>query len=321
VRAGQVLRKLRGAALLVVAVFVFNFFLFRVVDRDPLARFRRSKLSLQQRTDLIERFGLAGNKWEQFTKYVSTSLRGDFGRSFESRQPVSTEIWQRLPNTLWLVGISTVLTVALGLWIGSRAGWRRGSQFDKISTSATMVLYATPEFFLGMLMLSYLATRAGWFPTGGVRDIVGNETGVAAVVDRLRHLALPIATLTLGYLGSYSLIMRTAMLDTAGEDYLVTARAKGLRDHDVMRRHAVPNALLPSVSQIAIGFGFVIGGAITTETVFSYPGLGLLTFESIEKKDLPMLQALFLFSTIAVVLFNAAADLTLGLLDPRVREE
>ena len=149
----------------------------------------------------------------------------------------------------------------------------------------------------------------------------GNETGFAAIVDRLRHLALPVATLTLGYLGSYSLIMRTAMLDTAGEDYLVTARAKGLRDHDIMRRHAVPNALLPSVSQIAIGFGFVIGGAITTETVFSYPGLGLLTFDSIEKKDLPMLQALFLFSTIAVVLFNAAADLTLGLLDPRVRDD
>jgi peptide/nickel transport system permease protein len=312
---------LRDAAVLVVMVFIFNFFLFRVVDRDPLARFRRSRLSPEQRNALIERFGLNGSKWEQFTKYVSATLHGDFGRSFESKQLVSTEIWRRLPNTLWLVGISTLLTVALGLWIGSRAGWRRGSQFDRVTTSATMVLYATPEFFLGMLMLSYLATRAGWFPTGGVRDIVGAPSGVDAVVDRLHHLALPVATLTLGYLGSYSLIMRTAMLDTAGEDYLVTARAKGVRDLDIMRRHAVPNALLPSVSQIAIGFGFVIGGAITTETVFSYPGLGLLTFQSIEKKDLPMLQALFLISTIAVVVFNVAADLTLGILDPRIRED
>jgi peptide/nickel transport system permease protein len=312
---------LRDAAVLVVMVFIFNFFLFRVVDRDPLARFRRSRLSPAQRNALIERFGLNGSKWEQFTKYVSATLHGDFGRSFESKQLVSTEIWRRLPNTLWLVGISTLLTVALGLWIGSRAGWRRGSKFDRVTTSATMVLYATPEFFLGMLMLSYLATRTGWFPTGGVRDIVGAPSGVGAVVDRLHHLALPVATLTLGYLGSYSLIMRTAMLDTAGEDYLVTARAKGVRDLDIMRRHAVPNALLPSVSQIAIGFGFVIGGAITTETVFSYPGLGLLTFQSIEKKDLPMLQALFLISTIAVVVFNVAADLTLGILDPRIRED
>jgi peptide/nickel transport system permease protein len=302
-------------------VFIFNFVLFRIVDRHPLARFRRSKLSAEQKADLIERFGLAGSKWEQFTKYVSGTLRGDFGRSFETKQPVSTEIWKRVPNTLWLVGISTVLTVALGLWIGARAGWRRGSRYDKVTTSATMVLYATPEFFLGMLLLSYLATRAGLFPTGGVRDIVAGETGLAALVDRLHHLALPVATLTLGYLGSYSLIMRTAMLDTAGEDYLVTARAKGLRDHDVMRRHAVPNALLPSVSQIAIGFGFVIGGAITTETVFSYPGLGLLTFQSIEKRDLPMLQALFLISTIAVVLFNVAADLALTVLDPRIEED
>jgi peptide/nickel transport system permease protein len=314
------LRKLRDAVLLIAAVFVFNFFLFRVVDRDPLARFRRSKLSLQQREDLIERFGLTGSKLEQFTKYISATIRGDFGRSFETRQSVASEIWTRLPNTLWLVGISTVLTVTFGLWIGSRAGWRRGSRFDRISTGGTMVLYATPEFFLGMLMLSFFATRLGWFPTGGVRDIVGSKTGVAALVDRVHHLVLPVATLTLGYLGSYSLIMRTAMLDTAGEDYLVTARAKGLRDDDIMRRHAVPNALLPSVSQIAIGFGFVIGGAITTETVFSYPGLGLLTFQSIEKKDLPMLQALFLLSTIAVVLFNVAADLTLGVLDPRVEQ-
>lgn len=319
-KSGLLLRKLRDAALLIAMVFVFNFFLFRVVDRDPLPRFRRSKLSLQQREDLIERFGLTGSKWEQFTKYISSTVRGDFGRSFETRQSVASEIWARLPNTLWLVGISTVLTVSFGLWIGSRAGWRRGSRFDKFSTDATMVLYATPEFFLGMLMLSFFATRLGWFPTGGVSDIVADESGFAALVDRLHHLVLPVATLTLGYLGSYSLIMRTAMLDTAGEDYLVTARAKGLRDDDIMRRHAVPNTLLPSVSQIAIGFGFVIGGAITTETVFSYPGLGLLTFQSIEKKDLPMLQALFLLSTIAVVLFNVAADLTLGVLDPRVEQ-
>jgi peptide/nickel transport system permease protein len=320
-RLGRVGRKLRDAALLVVVVFIFNFFLFRIVDRNPLARFRRSKLSPEQRDDLIRRFGLGGSKWEQFVKYVSRTLHGDFGRSFESKQPVSSEIWSRMPNTLLLVGISTVLTVLLGLWIGARAGWRRGSRYDKVTTSSTMVLYATPEFFLGMLLLSYLATRAGLFPTGGVRDIVGHPSGFAGIIDRARHLVLPVATLTLGYLGSYSLIMRTAMLDTAGEDYLVTARAKGLRDRDVMRHHAVPNALLPSVSQIAIGFGFVIGGAITTETVFSYPGLGLLTFDAIRTTDLPLLQALFLFSTLAVVLFNAAADLTLGFLDPRIEED
>jgi peptide/nickel transport system permease protein len=315
------LQKIRGSFLLLVFVLIFNFFLFRVVDRDPLAKYRgRSKLTPEQRETLIAQFGLDGSKWEQFTAYVKNTFRLDFGRSFDSRRLVSSEIWDRLGPTLLLVGISTVLTIGIGLWIGIRAGWRRGSRFDKASTATTMVLYATPEFFLGMLFLAFLAGRAGWFPTGGVRDVSGDLSGFEAVLDRIHHLVLPVATLTLGYLGSYALVMRTSMLDTSGEDYLVTARAKGLRDVDVMKRHAVPNALLPSVSLIAISFGFVIGGAITTETVFSYPGLGLATADAIRNTDLPMLQGLFLFSTAAVIVFNLLADLLYGVLDPRVKQ-
>ena len=315
-----VVRKLADAIVLLAMVLVFNFFLFRVFDRDPLARYRgRSKLSTDQRAAIIKRFGLDGSKWDQFTRYMSRTLRGDFGRSFDSTKPVSREILDSLPNTLLLVGISTVLTIGIGLWIGIRAGWMRGGRFDKVSTPATMALYGTPEFFLGMLFLAFLGAKLGWFPTGGVRDPAANYSGFDAIVDRARHLVLPVATLTLGYLGSYSLIMRTSMLDTLREDYLTTARAKGLRDRDVMRRHAVPNALLPSVSLIAIGFGFIIGGAITTETVFSYPGLGLATYQAIGNTDLPMMQALFMFSSVAVIAFNIFADVVLTILDPRIR--
>ena len=314
------IRKLIDAVVLLAMVLVFNFFLFRVVDRDPLARYRgRSKLSPEQRAAIIKRFGLDGSKWDQFVTYMSRTVRGDFGRSFDSTKPVKDEILAALPNTLTLVGISTVLTIGIGLWIGIRAGWRRGSSFDKITTPVTMALYGTPEFFLGMLFLAFLGARLGWFPTGGVSDPAAEYTGFAAVVDRARHLVLPVATLTLGYLGSYSLVMRTSMLDTLREDYLTTARAKGLRDRDVMRSHAVPNALLPSVSLIAIGFGFIIGGAITTETVFSYPGLGLETYEAINNNDLPMMQALFMFSSIAVIVFNIFADVVLTFLDPRIK--
>ncbi|HEX3090651.1 MAG TPA: ABC transporter permease [Ilumatobacteraceae bacterium] len=313
-------RKMIDALVLLAMVLVFNFFLFRVVDRDPLARYRgRSKLSQEQRAAIIHRFGLDGSKWDQFVQYISHTLRGDFGRSFDTTKPVGQEILAALPNTLLLVGISTVLTIGIGLWIGIRAGWRRGSTFDKVSTPATMALYGTPEFFLGMLFLAFFGARLGWFPTGGSVDPAGSYTGFAAIVDRARHLVLPVATLTLGYLGSYSLVMRTSMLDTLREDYLTTARAKGLRDNDVMRRHAVPNALLPSVSLIAIGFGFIIGGAITTETVFSYPGLGLETYQAIGNNDLPMMQALFMFSSIAVIVFNIGADMVLTILDPRIR--
>jgi peptide/nickel transport system permease protein len=313
-------RKGVDAVVLLAMVLVFNFFLFRIVDRDPLARYRgRSKLSQEQRAAIIKRFGLDGSKWDQFIRYISRTLRGDFGRSFDSTQPVSREILDRLPNTLLLVGVSTVLTIGIGVWLGIRSGWQRGGRFDKISTPLSMALYGTPEFFLGMLFLAFLGAKLGWFPTGGVTDPAANYTGFAAVVDRVRHLVLPVATLTLGYLGSYSLVMRTSMLDTLQEDYLTTARAKGLRDRDVMRRHAVPNALLPSVSLIAIGFGFVIGGAITTETVFSYPGLGLATYDAIGNNDLPMMQALFMFSSLAVILFNVGADIVLSMLDPRIR--
>ena len=315
-----VVRKLADAVVLLAMVLVFNFFLFRIVDRDPLARYRgRSKLSQEQRAAIIKRFGLDGSKWDQFVRYMSRTIRGDFGRSFDSTKPVSREILDSLPNTLLLVGISTVLTIGIGLWIGIRAGWMRGGRFDKISTPATMALYGTPEFFLGMLFLAFLGAKLGLFPTGGVTDPAGHYTGFSALVDRARHLVLPVATLTLGYLGSYSLVMRTSMLDTLREDYLTTARAKGLRDRDVMSRHAVPNALLPSVSLIAIGFGFIIGGAITTETVFSYPGLGLATYRAIGNTDLPMMQALFMFSSIAVIVFNVFADVVLTFLDPRIR--
>ena len=315
-----VIKKLIDAIVLLSMVLVFNFFLFRVVDRDPLTRYRgRSKLSPEQRTAIIKRFGLDGSKWDQFVRYIERTLHGDFGRSFDTTRPVASEILDRLPNTLLLVGISTVLTIAIGIWMGIRAGWQRGGRFDSIATPISMALYGTPEFFLGMLFLAFLGAKFGWFPTGGVLNPSGHYTGFSAIVDRARHLVLPVATLTLGYLGSYSLVMRTSMLDTLREDYLTTARAKGLRDRDVMRRHAVPNALLPSVSLIAIGFGFIIGGAITTETVFSYPGLGLATYEAIGNTDLPMMQALFMFSSVAVIAFNIFADVVLTFLDPRIR--
>ena len=313
-------KKFVGSFVLLVCVLIFNFFLFRIVDRDPLAKYRgRSKLTPEQKESLIKQFGLDGSKWEQFVAYVKNTAKLDFGRSFDSRRLVTNEIAGRLAPTLLLVGISTVVTIAIGLWIGMRAGWKRGSGFDKASTASTMVLYSTPEFFLGMLFLTYLGSRTGWFPIGGIRDITANYSGLEAMIDRAHHLVLPVLTLTLGYLGSYALVMRTSILDTAGEDYLVTARAKGLRDSDVMKRHAVPNALLPSVSLIAISFGFILGGAITTETVFSYPGLGYATYTAIGNSDLPMLQGLFLFSSAAVILFNLIADLLYGVLDPRVR--
>ncbi len=317
--ARYVVRRVIGAVGMLAFVLVFNFFLFRVVDSDPLAKYRGRVLGVEKRAELIERFGLDGTKWEQFWRYVSQTVRLQFGYSVDSGQRVIDEIADALPNTLILVGISTTITVVVGLWMGARSGWKPGSSFDRGATGFSMFFYAMPEFWLGMLLLVFAASKTGWFPTGGVRDLTRDPTGVSMIADRAHHLVLPTITLVLAYLGSYALVMRTSMLETLGEDYLTVARAKGLRDVDVMRRHAVPNALLPSVSLIAISFGFVIGGAITTETVFSYPGVGLQTFDAIQNNDLPMLQALFFLSSAALIVANLAADLLLGVLDPRIR--
>ena len=314
-------RRLFGALGMLAFVLVFNFFLFRIVDSDPLSKYRGRVLTAEKRQEIIAKFGLDGSKWEQFVRYVKQTARLDFGYSTDSGQRVWKLILAALPNTLLLVGISTVITVALGLWIGAKAGWRRGSGFDKSSTGVAMVLYAMPEFWLGMLLLVFVGAKTGWFPTGGVRDLTRHLSGFPMVRDRAEHLVLPVLTLVLAYVGSYSLVMRSSILETVGEDYLTVARAKGLRDDEVMRHHAVPNALLPSVSLIAIGFGFVIGGAITTETVFSYPGLGLATSAAIKKDDLPMLQALFMLSSTALIFANLGADLIYGYLDPRIRRE
>jgi peptide/nickel transport system permease protein len=314
-------RRLVSALGMLAFVLVFNFFLFRIVDSDPLAKYRGRVLTAEKRQEIIAKFGLDGSKWEQFVRYIKQTVQLDFGYSTDSGQRVWSVIKQLLPNTLWLVGLSTVITVALGLWLGAKAGWRRGSRFDKVSTGSSMVLYAMPEFWLGMLLLVFLGARTGWFPTGGVRDLTRNLSGLPALMDRLRHLFLPVLTLVLAYLGSYSLIMRSSILETVREDYLTVARAKGLRDHEVLRHHAVPNALLPSVSLIAIGFGYVVGGAITTETVFSYPGLGLATSDAIKNNDLAMLQALFFLSSAALIVANLVADLLYGYLDPRIRRE
>jgi peptide/nickel transport system permease protein len=176
-----------------------------------------------------------------------------------------------------------------------------------------------PDFWLGMLLLSFFAVTLGWFPVGGIEDASSNATGVAHVVDQAKHLFLPCLTLTLAYLGEYALVMRSSLLDTMREDYLVLARAKGMREVAVRNRHAVPNALLPVVTLTAINFGFVLSGAIAVETIFSWPGLGLATYDALNGPDLPMLQGLFLLFSAAVIVFNLIADLLYAYLDPRVR--
>jgi peptide/nickel transport system permease protein len=313
------LRKVAGSLATLTFVLAFNFVLFRAIG-DPVKLLTRSQthLDAEEADRLRQEFGLDKNLFSQFLGYIPDTLTGKLGTSFISGRPVSEVVGERVSKTVLLVGVSTVLSVVLGMLAGIRGAWRRGSAFDRSSLLGSLVFYSMPEGWLGMLLLVAFAGALGWFPSGGYQS--GTEyTGLAHANDVLKHLVLPCLTLTLGYIGEYAIIMRSSLLEVLDEDYIQTARAKGLRDDVVRRRHAVPNALLPTLALVFYSFGFVLGGAIIVEAVFSYPGLGLLEFQAIESSDFPVIQAVFLLSSAAVIVFNLAADVLYGYLDPRIR--
>jgi peptide/nickel transport system permease protein len=222
--------------------------------------------------------------------------------------------------TVLLVGTATILMMVIGLYMGIRGGWSRGSRFDNGSMGASLLFYSMPDFWLAMMLLIVFSTTLGWFPSGGYSTPNADLTGMAHIVDVANHMFLPVVTLTIAYVGEYYLVMRSSLLDVMGEEYITTVRAKGIREGKVLWQHAVRNAMLPTISVIALSLGFVIGGAIVVEVVFSYPGLGLLTFQALDSQDFLMLQGLFLFFTLAILVSNLIADLLYSWFDPRVRE-
>jgi peptide/nickel transport system permease protein len=308
-----------GSLLTLVFVLIFNFFLFRVVQTDPIgSMFRGRNIPAETLDNLRVSFGLDKPIGTQFFLYLRETAQLNLGISYQGRQPVWNEILSRIPATLALVGVSAVLSAIIGTVGGIVAAWRRNTWKDHTITSSTMLFYSMPDFWLGMILLVLFAVTLGWFPVGGIVDAGSTATGISLLLDQLHHLFLPALTLTLAYLGEYTLVTRSSLLDVMGEDYLTVARAKGLRDVVVRNRHAVPNALLPVVTLTAINFGFVLSGAIAVEAVYSWPGLGKATADAIRGPDLPMLQGLFLLFSAAVIFFNLIADLAYAWLDPRV---
>jgi len=212
-----------------------------------------------------------------------------------------------------------VLSIVLGLWIGQRAAWKRGSLFDKGQTGLALIFWSVPTFWLGLLALMVFAVGLDLFPTGGMTSPGGVDGFLPGVLDVAHHLVLPCLTMVAVVYAQYLMVMRSSLLEEMSADYLTTARAKGLREDLVRRRHAVPNALLPTVTIVFLHLGLVVAGAVTVETVFSWPGLGLLTYQALAVPDIPLLQGTLIVLSVAVVLMNVLADLGYRLLDPRVR--
>ena len=320
-RSGKyLLRKVLHSLATLAFVLAFNFVLFRAIG-DPVKLLTRSSVHLDpaEQALLREEFGIDDPLPQQFVNYLGDSLRGEFGYSFISGRPVMDSIVQRVGPTLLLVGTATVLSTLLGIVIGIKGAWRRGSAFDTGSLLGSLTLYSMPEGWLGMILLITFAGTLGWLPAGGIES-TDELTGIAHLLDIAKHLVLPCLTLTLGYIGEFAIIMRSSLLEVMGEDFVLTARAKGVRDKDVRRRHAVPNALLPTFTLAFYSVGFILGGAVIVEQVFSWPGLGQLTYAAIQGSDYPVIQAVFLLSSAAVIFFNLLADILYGYLDPRVKE-
>ncbi|MEW1720780.1 ABC transporter permease [Streptomyces sp. NPDC093109] len=313
--------KLGGAAVSLLAVLVTSFFLFRIVPGDPVrAMTHGMPTSPEQMATLRKQFGLDLPLWQQFTEYCARALTGDLGISYQFRAPVGELIAEKLPATLLLTGVAVVIYSALGLWLGTRSAWHSGGLGDRITTGVALILWSVPAFWLGLLLIIFFSVGIGpvpgMFPTGGMES--GNSSGFGYVLDVAHHLVLPVVTLVAVGYAQTLLVMRSSLLDEMGSDYLTTARAKGLRDALVRRRHAVPNALLPTVTMVFINLGHVAAGSILVETVFSWPGLGGLFYQALSVPDLPLVQGLFVVFAGAMILMNLLADLLYPLLDPRV---
>lgn len=323
---GYLLGKVAQAFLTLLFVLVFNFVLFRVMPGDPASLLLRGTAAYNPQNVAAERARLGLDKpiLVQFGRYMADTFRLEFGDSFIYQgQKVSQVIGQRMWPTVLLVGTSTIASIAIGLLIGIWGGWRRGSWLDYGSLGFTLFVYAMPEFWFGMLVLMAFAGGVGpfpaIFPTGGYDTVGADLTGFAHAIDVLNHMVLPFSVLTIAYLGEYAIIMRNSLIDVMADDFVMTARAKGVREQQVLWRHVVPNALLPTWTITMLSLGFVFGGAITIEYVFSWPGLGWLTVQAIEAKDYAVLQTLFLIFSAAVIVANLIADVTYMYLDPRVR--
>jgi len=322
--SAYLVRRLASAAITILLIVFINFLLFRAMPGSPERIILRGvpNVTLERLEATRERWGLNDPLFpDQFVSFLQATASGDLGFSFVARgQTVGEVLAQRIWPTIILFGLGELVAIVVGLALGAYSGWRRGGPIDFVGNGVSLILYSAPYFLLGMILLLIFATNLGWFPTFGMLTAGATYSSpVDRMVDFLSHLALPLATVALGLIGQYAIVMRSSIIETSSDDYVTTARGMGLTDGRVLRHHALPNAMLPTVTLVAINLGYVVAGAITVEVVFNWPGLGTLTVEALTARDYPVLQGVFLLLSVSVVLANLAADMVYGVLDPRVR--
>ncbi len=340
-RYRYLLKKIGWSVFTIFFVLILNFFLFRVLPGDPA---RAGVKDPRMKKDAVEairvRFGLdkpvincfnsinplelgdcAINPLDtQFFIYLRNLAQGELGISFHQNRPVTDILSERLWNTILLIGAGQILSIIIGIFFGTVAAWKSRTPLDYGTLIFSLVAWSLPTFWLGIILLFWGSNHG--FPIGGkATPGMSSYPLTDQISDIARHLVLPTITYTIVFMGEYMLIMRSSLMDVLAEDYILTAKAKGLNTFQILKDHALKNAMLPIVTIIAINLGFTVAGAIQIETVFSWPGLGLAIFEAVVRRDYPVLQGAFLMIAITVIIANLIADLTYSYLDPRVQAE
>lgn len=303
------------------AVLTTNFLIFHLMPGDPVTHIARGQhLDAAAVARLRTYYGLDRPLIDQFATYVSHLLHGDFGYSFTYSAPVGPIVADALVNTVILVTVSTVLVIALGVLIGVFAASRRGTRADRGLVVGSLVFWSLPTFWIGMLLIFVFAVALNWLPIAGMytADAI-YPTFVTRISDLARHLVLPTTAMVLVDIAQFVLITRSSLVSTLSEDFMTTARAKGLHPRRVLWRHGVRNALLPVVTATTLYASATVGGTIQVETVFSWPGMGQLIYLSVVRRDYPVMEACFLIFAVVVVLANFGSDVLYRALDPRVR--
>lgn len=311
--------------ILILAVIVLNFLLIHLAPGDPVETIagEMGGASQELMDEIRKAYGLDKPLSEQLFTYIKKTAHGDLGYSYYFDRPVLELIGQRVPATLILVLCSLFLAMFLGTFMGVVASYKPNGFFSHFLTMFALIGYSVPVFWLGIMMLIVFASALPMFPVSGMYDVKLASDGAGSVVhflDILYHLILPMVTLAIIYIAQYSRLARASMVDVLGSDYIRTAKAKGLSKPVIFFKHALRNAVLPVVTMAGLQMGYLFSGAVLVETVFNWPGLGRLAFQSILRRDYPTILGILIFSTFMVIAANLLTDLSYRLIDPRIRD-
>lgn len=318
----DLVRKAAAALLCLLLVVLINFFLPRLMPGDPvlmLTGMDEDALSAEQYDSYREKLGLDKPMSQQLGDYLWGVFTGDLGYSYHYNEPVATLLLRRIPATLQLAVPAIILSSLLAVWLGCAMGYRQGGAVERITTSTMLFLDAVPGFLLAMVAIFVFAFNLGWLPLGGLSSTILPITPAAALVDRLRHLALPVAVLTLGSLPPKYMLLKTAVAAEADTRYLLYARARGLSPLRIKYVHIFKNICPPFIAMLGINIGMILAGSMICETIFSINGMGELFYSAVSSRDFPIMQGCLLVTAVTVIAATTLADLALPLLDPKVR--